>query len=223
MLQRALAKYSRRPFPRNLHALRSCRISYGQFGEDLFLTSLLGYEKDDGVYVDVGCYHPIDYSNTYIFYQRGWHGVAIDPNPNWRLDWQRYRPRDHFVNAAVSSSVGSMIYLMNQRYPACNRLLTESPSKTSRDETTITVPTRPLDSIVDELLPDTQIDLLNIDCEGYDLEILHTLDFSRRKPLVISAEDSTVRIDSPLCAFLQSRGYDCRAHIGLTKIFQAKA
>jgi FkbM family methyltransferase len=222
MLKKALTKFSRRPFPRNLHALRSCRISYAQFGEDLFLTSLLGYEKTDGVYVDVGCYHPIDYSNTYIFYQRGWHGIAIDPNPHWKAEWQKFRPRDKFINAAVAASVGSMIYLMNRRYPACNRLLPEAPRKTSSDESLITVPTSPLTDLLDKHMPSTRIDLLNIDCEGHDLEVLRTFDFIHRKPLVIAAEDSTVRTDSPLSAFLETQGYDCMSHIGLTKIFRFK-
>ena len=223
MLQNPLTKFSRRPFPPNLHALRSCRISYGQFGEDLFLTALLGYEKTNGVYVDVGCYHPIDYSNTYIFYQRGWHGIAIDPNPNWSAAWQKFRPRDTFVNSAVSSSPESMFYLMNRLYPACNRLLTEAPATVSPDDTLITVHTRTLTNIVDELLPHTKIDLLNIDCEGYDLQILQTLDFAHIKPRVIAAEDSTVSTDSLLCSFLKLHGYDCMAHIGLTKVFQSKA
>src|ERR1043165_2166589 len=147
MLPGLLTKFYRRPFPRNLHALRSCRISYGQFGEDLFLTSLLGYEKTDGVYVDVGCFHPVDFSNTYIFYQRGWSGIAIDPNPGLSGEWQKFRPRDRFVNTAVSPTPESMTYLMSERYPACNRLLAEPPAKLSSDETSITVPTRPLNTI----------------------------------------------------------------------------
>jgi len=223
MLKKILTKFRRRPFPRNLHALRSCRISYAQFGEDLFLTSLLGYEKTDGVYVDVGCYHPIDYSNTYIFYQRGWHGIAIDPNPCWKTEWQKFRPRDTFINAAIASSVGSMTYLVNRRYPACNRLLVEAPATTSADESLITVPTSPLSNILDQRMPRTRIDLLSIDCEGHDLQVLQTFDFAHRKPLVIAAEDSTVSNDSPLCSFLQAQGYDCMSHIGLTKVFRSKA
>lgn len=223
MLRKVFTAFSRRPFPRNLHALRSCRISYGQFGEDLFLTSLLGYEKTDGVYVDVGCFHPIDYSNTYIFYQRGWHGIAIDPNPNCAAAWEKFRPRDIFLNTAVASSAGSMIYLMNRRYPACNRLLSEAPVTTASDEACISVPARPLDDILDQYLPATQIDLLNIDCEGHDLQVLQTLDFGRRRPFVVAVEDSGVSLDSPLCSFLLSHSYECMAHIGLTKIFRSRA
>ncbi len=220
MLRKALAKFSRRPFPRNLQALRSCRVSYGQFGEDLFLTHLLGYEKTDGVYVDIGCYHPIDYSNTYIFYQRGWRGLAIDPNPDWKGEWERFRPRDIFINAAIAPSEGTMKYLMNRRYPACNRLITEAPSSISPDETCIDVVTCNINIVLDQYLPNARIDLLSVDCEGQDLEILRTLDFDRYWPSVIAAEEADPAGNAPLTRFLESRGYESKAQIGPTKIFQ---
>ena len=116
-----------------------------------------------------------------------------------------------------------MTYLTNRRYPACNRLLAELPATTSPDESLITVPTSPLSNILDERMPHTRIDFLSIDCEGHDLQVLQTFDFLHRKPLVIAAEDSTVSTDSPLCSFLQTQGYDCMSHIGLTKVFRSKA
>lgn len=219
MLRKLLTTFSRRPFPRNLHALRSCRISYGQFGEDLLLTHLLGYEKTDGTYVDVGCFHPVDYSNTYIFYQRGWSGVAIDPNPTLRPLWERYRPRDRFINAAASDREGSMTYAVHRLHPACNRLLPQRPETPPADCDLLTVPARPINAILAEQIPDRPIDLLNIDCEGHDLVILQTLNFARHQPRVIAAEDAAPGLDSPLCTFLAPLGYRCEAHIGLTKIF----
>jgi hypothetical protein len=35
------------------------------------------YEKSDGTYVDIGCFHPIQFSNTYIFYQSSRLGDAV--------------------------------------------------------------------------------------------------------------------------------------------------
>ena len=55
--------------------------SYSQFGEDALVNSLFRNKKY-GIYVDVGAYHPILYSNTYALYRRGWRGFAIDPNPS---------------------------------------------------------------------------------------------------------------------------------------------
>ena len=31
-----------------------------------------------GVYMDVGCNHPIKYNNTYLLNKRGWSGINID-------------------------------------------------------------------------------------------------------------------------------------------------
>ena len=53
------------------------RTYYSQFGEDTILRELLG-KKRGGVYVDVGCYHPRKFSNTYLLHRRGWSGVNID-------------------------------------------------------------------------------------------------------------------------------------------------
>ncbi len=222
MFKTLLTKFARRPFPRNWHALRSCRISYSQFGEDLFITTLLGYEATEGVFIDIGCYHPIEFSNTYIFSQRGWTGVAIDPNPLWADVWKKYRPRDHFLNAAVSSTTGEALYLMNRRYPAVNKLVSaEPPEGLSPDESLTTIPTMRLEDIANKLLPGKEIDLVNIDCEGHDLAVLESIDFSRMRPRVIAVEDLTAQENSPISLFLSSRNYACRASIGITKIFQA--
>ena len=217
-------KLRRRPFPLNLEALRACRVSYGQFGEDLFLTHLLGYEKGGGVYVDVGCFHPIVYSNTYIFYQRGWRGLAIDPNPKYRAEWHRYRPHDVFINAAVSRTRRKVTYLMNDRYPAMNTVVDENqtadfdPSQFAASS----CDGIPLAAILESNLKGNRIDLMNIDCEGKDIEVLESNDFDKYRPAVIAVEDSDISLDSKATHILQALNYECKAYIGLTKIFQTK-
>ena len=52
--------------------------SYSVSGEDLIILPFL--PAKGGFYVDVGCYHPILYSNTYRLYRNGWKGIVIDPN-----------------------------------------------------------------------------------------------------------------------------------------------
>ena len=221
MLERVMQKLRRRPFPMNLHALRSCRVSYSQFGEDLFLTTLLGYEKTDGVFIDIGCFHPIDFSNTYIFSQRGWRGLAIDPNPAFTGAWARYRPNDAFVNAAVSKAPGQALYLMNRRYPAMNKLIDALPTNgLSADESTTTVPLCTLAELVSRHLPGQSIDLLNVDCEGHDLIVLQSIDFNRIRPHVIAAEEWDGEHASPVVELLQAQGYALRARIGITLVFE---
>ena len=47
------------------------------------------------------------------------------------------------------------------------------------------------------LPPDTQIDLLNIDVEGLDLEVLQSNDWSKFKPKVIIVEGTSFNFDCP--------------------------
>lgn len=207
--------------PRNLKALFNCRISYGQFGEDLILTHLLGY-GDKGVFVDAGCFHPITFSNTYVFYQRGWRGLAIDPNPQLKAAWDRYRPGDAFLNLAIARSPGNMAFLAHNQHPTMNMVLDESEVAgfDSANYRVTSCQASPLSRILEEHLRGKRIDLLNVDCEGRDVEVLETNDFEKYRPTVIAVEDTDVLLESKAAKFLQARDYECRAYVGLTKIFQ---
>ena len=58
------------------------KISFSQEAEDLVLSELAQFNKCyDGLYVDVGAHHPLRFSNTAIYHQRGWRGVNIDATP----------------------------------------------------------------------------------------------------------------------------------------------
>lgn len=35
----------------------------------------------DGIYVDVGAFHPTKFSNTHLFYLNGWRGINIEARP----------------------------------------------------------------------------------------------------------------------------------------------
>ena len=48
-------------------------LCYSQEGEDMILSKIFGGQKS-GFYVDVGAHHPLRFSNTYLFYLRGWGG-----------------------------------------------------------------------------------------------------------------------------------------------------
>jgi FkbM family methyltransferase len=54
----------------------------------------------------------------------------------------------------------------------------------------------------------TQIDLLQIDAEGYDFQILSSIDFSASRPRFINYERILLRDDEPACrALLEAAGY----------------
>lgn len=149
--------------------------------------------------------------------------MTIDPNPRLVPLWRRYRPRDQFVNCAVSTNAGTRPYAMNVAFPPCNRLVDATPpaSVDSPAEDTIAVECRPLGEILTSRLRPGSIDLLSIDCEGRDLDVLTSHDFSRWRPRVVVVEDTTPGADSAIARWLAGRDYASRAQIGVTKIFES--
>jgi hypothetical protein len=55
-------------------------ISYAQNREDILLWRALR-DLADGFYIDVGAEDPTQNSVTRAFYERGWHGINVEPVP----------------------------------------------------------------------------------------------------------------------------------------------
>jgi FkbM family methyltransferase len=169
--------------------------SHSQSGEDGILRSLFKNKKD-GIYVDVGAYHPHLYSNTYALYRAGWHGLAIDPNPRTAALFKLFRPRDKFVCAGIGE--GTMTYHVYKEgayngFKEVDRsvLLKKYPVNLSS-----------LAHILREHSV-TKIDLLNVDVEGLDFEVVKSHDWSL-KPKVIVIETA---LGTPIQFFLEEKGY----------------
>ena len=72
-------------------------------GEDLVLLKNIN-NKSNNFYVDVGCYHPLHLSNTYLLYKKGWRGINIDVS-KYSIDLFNYmRPDDMNIEAAISNN-----------------------------------------------------------------------------------------------------------------------
>src|SRR5437868_6288327 len=95
---RRIVASAQRHFPR-----RHVVMSYSQDGEDLVLSRFLSSENK-GFYVDVGAHHPTRFSNTYFFYKKGWRGINIDAMPGSMIAFDKMRPRDTNVEAAISDN-----------------------------------------------------------------------------------------------------------------------
>ncbi|MCC0179594.1 FkbM family methyltransferase [Waterburya agarophytonicola K14] len=217
-----IAQLLHRPYPRNLTAAKQAMISYSQFAEDLLASALIGYEKKDGFYVDIGCFDPIKGSNTYIFYQRGWRGLCIDPNPSFASRWKKYRPNDLFLNLAISQEEGYVSYQVNEDAPATNSILLDKGDLDTNNlpNNTIQVPSKPILKVLTENIKNnTQIDLLSIDCEGEDFNVIKAFPYEMFLPKVILVEDFNRDSSSEIEQFLNSKNYRLKAIALITKIF----
>jgi len=95
---------NKRGLPLRISALRSCSASYSQCGEDSIVASLISRDIAPELYLDIGCYHPITWSNTYHFYRRGWKGLCVDASDKYEKEWRVFRPQDKHTIAAIIPS-----------------------------------------------------------------------------------------------------------------------
>ena len=166
--------------------------SYSQEGEDLILKRFFDDQRT-GFYVDVGAHHPKRFSNTYMFYQKGWKGINIDALPKSMKRFDRVRPRDINIEQPISEKKQSLTYYAFNE-PAlngCSKELSEERAKLDRYyiKFTQTLETERLDNLLDKYLPkDQQIDFLSIDVEGFDFSVLKSLNLQKYRPDVILIE-----------------------------------
>ena len=86
--------------------LKYKKVSYSFGGCDL-LVDYIFKNQSTGIYVDVGCQHPISNNNTYLLFKRGWSGVNIDLDQSNINLFKIARPRDFNICSALSSEKGN--------------------------------------------------------------------------------------------------------------------
>lgn len=201
---------------------------YSQEGEDLVLQRLFE-NRPPGVFVDVGAHHPFRFSNTFLLYRRGWRGINIDARPGAMAAFHRHRPRDISLELGVSAEPGRLQFHVFEE-PALNTF-DAALARQRRDEGwpmrgTRWVECQPLATILARELPALgaqDIDLLSVDVEGLDLEVLHSNDWHRYRPMAVVAEvlatDLAGLLGSDVARFLGSVGYRPHAKLVNSAIF----
>ena len=187
-------------------------VSFSKAGDDIQLYKLINNDSP-GVYVDVGCWHPVKASNTYFFYNRGWKGICIDPNPELIPLYKQLRPNDVFVNAGISNSKTPLDYYMLKE-SSMNTFSYDFLVKHQLDSqilNTFKVPMYSLKEVLDKNLNENdRLDFFDIDVEGFDLEVLKTNDWKKYRPKVIVIEsDSPLKEDitSEIVNYLEAVNY----------------
>ena len=82
--------------------------SYAQNFEDVILWRALKH-IENGTYVDVGAYDPVEDSVSLAFYQRGWRGVHIEPVPTVAERIRNARTDETVIEAAISTLAGPTV------------------------------------------------------------------------------------------------------------------
>ena len=175
------------------HKIHNKRSSYSQFQEDLFIDHFFK-NKSNGFYVDIGCYHPIKYSNTALIYNKGWSGINVDLNQTSIDLFNIARKRDKNICAALSNKNEAAEFFFDHLLSPVNTLSKEfsdySYKNISRNKyIKKKIQKYTFDKLVEKFdLKISNIDLLNIDAESHDFEVLEGFDFNKYKPKIICIE-----------------------------------
>ena len=196
-------------------------LCYSQNGEDLILNRLFE-NKEKGFFIDVGAHHPIRFSNTYLFYKKGWSGINIDAMPGSMTKFNKIRPKDINIECGVGlKNDQQTFYQFNET--ALNTFSKKEALSKNKDGYKIIksnfLQVESLENLLDKYMPrNTKIDFLNIDVEGKDEEVLISNNWEKYKPnyilVEILREKYIANPNSSIKKFLKSIGY-----IPINKIF----
>jgi len=204
--------------------------SFSGNGEDLILKQYIFKKKKDGFYVDIGAFHPKHISNTHFLYKRVWKGINVDPNPETMNLFKKQRPQDVNLLCGVAKEEKPLKYY-SFSHSGINTFSKEhAEHKESKSWSTLLetkdVMCYPLSKIFNEYLPEGQnIDLLDVDVEGIDLEVLESNDWEKYKPSVILVEDREFRdklSNSKTYSYLENQGYKLHSYADITLIMTLK-
>lgn len=200
-------------------------ISYSQNAEDVVLARTF-WDVPVGFYVDVGAWDPTADSVTKHFYDRGWSGINIEPQPDLKAKFDEDRPRDINLQVAISSEVGEARLLV----PPLSALATlnfapANPAVAVHYENSreILVPTAPLSQILAEHAGERVIHFLKIDVEGLERVVLESTDIGRFRPLLVMLESTLPCTTTPDWEswepILLSQGYRFTLFDGLNRFY----
>ena len=184
--------------------------SYSMDGEDIFILNHFK-NKNNGFYIDVGCYHPLHRNNTFLLHKNGWSGINIDIH-QFSIDLFNYlRPDDVNLNCAVSNSNG-VTKMFYQKKLSQLSTIDEKQAKIAFQGNikTSEIKCFTLNAILEKFkFNDKKIDLLDIDVEGADLKVLKGFSLEKFKPELICVEIHEKEIkDSEIYEYLSNFSYE---------------
>jgi len=161
------------------------RIINANWGVDVIVERILK-DKSKGIYIDVGCHHPLINNNTYLLNRKGWSGINIDLDFNAIDMFNYFRPNDDNQLIALASKKGeSDLFFFHNR--AAKNTLNKINGRGAKFVKKIKTDT--LDNIIKQSkLSIKKIDFLSIDVEGNELEVLKGFNIKKYNPKVIVLE-----------------------------------
>jgi FkbM family methyltransferase len=141
--------------------------------------------KDKGFYIDIGACDGLSGSNTYIFEQIGWEGLCIEPQPDVFNRLKKHRKCDCYNVAISDKGKETENFYQVEGGDALGRIaegISDTQKKWMKETgklKEIKVRTSTFSEIMNNYSDINHIDFMSIDVEGYEMEVLKTIDFKK--------------------------------------------
>ena len=164
--------------------------SYSHTCEDVLLRRVFP-DLEDGFFIDVGAYDPTNDSVTKLFYDLGWAGINVEPNPEFYDRLVKERERDITLAVAVTSAEGpvTLNIVGDTGLTTLVSDIADTHNSGGLQVQEVTVPTQSLAALWDQHVPEKQpVHFLKIDVEGAEADVIRSADWSRHRPWVLVVE-----------------------------------
>ena len=195
-------------------------ISHAQNFEDVILMRAFK-DVQNGFYIDVGAQDPVADSVSLAFYNKGWRGIHVEPNPFYAAKLRAARPDEDVIEAVVGTGSGDTIfYIIGETGLSTGR---QDIARTydRSDIYEINVPTISLARILNGVTGD--VHWLKIDVEGMEASVLKSWKGSNIRPWIIVIESTLPNSQVPAHQawerLLLSRGYSPVYFDGVNKFY----
>jgi FkbM family methyltransferase len=186
------------------------KVYYSQNKEDLLLEAFFPNLKE-GFYVDAGAYDPEYDSVTKLFYEKGWHGINIEPQLERYKEFEKSRSRDININSGVSN-IKSELTLRIYKNGGLSTFSTELKKENTKSKDPklsafkdVKVPVTTLEDIFHKYKVG-KINFLKVDVEGLEYKVLQGNNWEKYRPEVLCVESNNVQKD--LKSFLLKKDYE---------------
>jgi FkbM family methyltransferase len=165
-------------------------ISYAQNLEDVILWRALK-NVDQGTYIDIGAQDPNHDSVSLGFYERGWRGLHVEPNPQYANMLKIARPDETTIEAAIAKNKSKIKF---HSFPDTGlstgvKAIAKTHISKGFKPQTITVTTIPLSEIF-EIFGSKEVHWLKIDVEGMEEQVIDSWGTSKQRPWIVIVEST---------------------------------
>ena len=199
--------------------LKKSNKSYSQYGEDLLIFQYFKSNNlyKNGVYIDIGGYHPKWISNSFLLSQNGWKGFVVDLD-NAKLNlFKNFRKNCITICAAIAPGESNRvinIYNFKKLFSEIDTLdlnvANLNKIRFNCDYTTSHINTLNINDLLEQCYKiHKSCDFINIDIEGLDDLVLNEINFNIYQPKLICFEKNSIKNinEDPIALFLKKQNY----------------